>query len=113
MSIDFADAFQVIAEALPDFSPSDEGRGEQITYFFLNDMVRFVANRAYPEFETLMLEFAALLEKLISEGDRNVRDLAHDALESLSGQDDRDFLASHFGPTTREMWDRICGGERG
>lgn len=61
-----------------------------------------------------MREFAALLEKLITEGDSNVHELTHDALETLwEHQDERAFVAEYFGPSTRTLRDRICAGERG
>jgi hypothetical protein len=65
MSIAFADAFPVLAEALPDFKPDHENEG--LRYLYLNDMVRWVCDRANPEFEPQMMEFATLFEKLLTE----------------------------------------------
>ncbi len=79
-------------------------------------MVTFVCDRADPglqEYEALMQQFAALFERLISEGDSNVHDLAHDGLESVWEREERDFVVGYFGPKTRELWGRICAGERG
>jgi hypothetical protein len=116
VSIDYSDVFPVLANALPEFSPSSEDWEDCLSYPFLNEMVRFVCDRAYlgiPEYEPLMQQFAALFERLISEGDSNVHDLAHDALETVwEHREERDLIAAHFGPKTRELWERIYGGER-
>ena len=66
-------------------------------------MIRFVCNRACPEFETSIRQFADLFEKLISEGDRNVHDLAHDGFEALWEHDEREFISGYFGPKTRDL----------
>jgi hypothetical protein len=115
MSIAFADVFQVLAEALPDFKASPED-WEDGAYPFLSDMVRYVCDRSYsgfPEYEILMQQFADLLEQLISEGDSDVHDLALDGLDSVWEHEERDEIAKHFGPRTREAWERICAGEHG
>jgi|HubBroStandDraft_2_1064218.scaffolds.fasta_scaffold1687253_1 hypothetical protein len=106
MSIAFADVFPVLAEALPDFKPDNENDG--LCYLFLNDMVRWVCDRAYPEFERQMEEFATLFEKLLTEGDSDIRDLTQDALETLWDHEEREVVASHFGPKTQELWKLIC-----
>jgi hypothetical protein len=114
MSIDYADVCSVLAEALPDFRPSEVDMKDRLSYIILNDMVRFACDRAYPEYETLMEQFAALFERLISEGDSNVHDLALDALDTVwEHREEREFVARHFGPRTREVWERICAGEHG
>jgi hypothetical protein len=119
MSIAFADVFPVLAEALPDFRPSPQELEECLSYVFLSDMVRFVCDRScsgFPEYEILMYQFANLLERLIVEGDSDVHDLAHDALDSVWEREEygeREVLAHHFGPMTRELWERICAGEHG
>src|SRR6266702_784117 len=100
MTIAFQDVFPVLAEALDDFKASEEDWEDRLSYPFLNDMVRFVSDRAYPGYEPLMRHFAALLEKLIEEGDRDVRDLVHDGLETLWEKTEREFVAQYFGPRT-------------
>jgi hypothetical protein len=112
MTIEFEDVFPILADAIPEFKPSAEDLEDRLSYLFLNDMARWVCDRGYPGFENQMGQFAALFEKLISEGDSNVHDLAHDALETVWEGDEREFVARHFGPKTRELWDRICAGER-
>jgi hypothetical protein len=116
MRITFADVFPLLAEPLSGFEASPEDWEEHAAYCFLGDMVRFVCDRAYPQFpdnKSLLRQFAALMERLISEGDRDVHDLAHDALESVWAREEREFVASYFGPETTELWARICSGERG
>jgi hypothetical protein len=90
-SVDFEEVFQVLAEALPDFEPTREGLEDGLSHPFLNDMVRFVCDRAYPEYDALKYQFAVLSERLISEGDNRVHDLAHDTLDGLwEHRDERD-----------------------
>jgi len=116
MIIAFEDVFPVLAGALGDFQATKEDWEERNAYFFLSDMVEFVCDRSYPgfpEYEIVMRQFSELLERLINEGDRNVNDLAHDALESVWEREERAELAKHFGPKTQKLWERICAGERG
>jgi hypothetical protein len=116
MTIAFEAVFPVLAEAIPGFKAYPEDLYEGLAYPFLSHMVRFVCDRGYaglPEYEPLLSQFAALLESLISDGDRDVHDLAHDALESVWAREEREFVASFFGPKTRALWVRICAGERG
>lgn len=93
MAIPYQDVFPVLAEALPDFRASSEDWDDRLSYPFLSDMVRFVSDRAIPEFEPLMHQFGILLEGLTTEGDRDVQDLVHDGLETLWEKSDRDFVA--------------------
>jgi len=67
----------------------------------------------FPDSEKFATRLAALFERLISEGDSDVHDLTHDGLDGLWGCEERDFVAKHFGPKTREVWERICAGEHG
>jgi len=113
MSIDYEDVFDVLAEAVTDFKPSEAELEDRLSYPFLNGMVRFACDRAFPEFDTSLHQFADLFERLICEGDSNVHDLAHDALETVWEHDEREFISGYFGPKTRELWGRICSGERG
>jgi hypothetical protein len=117
MTIDYADVFPVLAEALPDFEPSAVDWEDRLCYPFLYAMVRFVCDRAHPEFpeyEKLIRRFSALMERLILEGDSDVQDLAHGALETVwEHGEERDAIARHFEPKTLELWKRICDGERG
>jgi hypothetical protein len=113
MTIAFQDVFPVLAQALPDFKASEEDWEDRISYAFLSDMVRFVCDRGYPGSDGLMTGFARLLETLLILGDSDVKDLVHDALESVWAREERDFVAMHFGLKTSELWTRICAGERG
>lgn len=62
----------------------------------------------------LMRQFATLMERLISEGDSDVHDWAHDGLESVwEHHDECNVVAGYFGLKTREVWERICAGEHG
>ncbi|HXR38186.1 MAG TPA: hypothetical protein VN776_03810 [Terracidiphilus sp.] len=50
MSIAFEDAFAVVATAMPKFKVSAAEWEDRLAYPLLNDMVRWVCDRAYPEF---------------------------------------------------------------
>ena len=116
MSIDYADVFPVLTEAVPEFKPSPGDLYDQLPYAYLNYMVRYVCDRAYPqlqECDKLLREFAVLMENLISDGDFDVHDLAHDALESVWARAEGEVVARYFGAETRELWGRICAEERG
>jgi hypothetical protein len=113
MRIEYEDVFDVLAEAVTDFKPSEAELEDRLSYPFLNGMVRFVCDRAYPEFESSLRQFADLFERLICKGDSNVHDLAHDALDALWEHGERELISGYFGPKTRELWGRICAGERG
>jgi hypothetical protein len=111
MSFSIADAFPILAEAIPECPPAPEDWEDQLSYIYINDLVRYVCDRAYVEFEPLHTHFAALLEKLYTEGDESVHDLAHDALETVwEHREAGTFVAQYFGPKTREVWLRICAG---
>ena len=108
--ITFANVFPILAEAWPEFTASAPDRVEdRLSYPFLNDMVRFVCDRVYPEFDPLLHRFAALLENLLADGDSDVRDLVHDALETLRSHEEREKIADHFGHRTRDLWKQVCG----
>ncbi len=107
--ISYEQVFPTLAEALPDFTASRQDWVEdQLSYPFVNDMVRFVCDRAYPEFDPMISQFAALLERLLSHGDERVHELVHDALEGLWSSDAPAIVTSHFGPKTRELWNLVC-----
>jgi hypothetical protein len=53
------------------------------------------------------------MEKLISDGDSKVHDLAHDGLDSVWACQEREIVAGYFGSKTREIWKRICSEEHG
>jgi hypothetical protein len=45
MRIEYEDVFDVLAEAVTDFKPSEAELEDRLSYPFLNGMVRFVCNR--------------------------------------------------------------------
>lgn len=109
MPISHEEVFPILAEALPEFTASHQDWVEdRLSYPFINDMVRFVCDRAFPEFDSVLKRFAALLEQLLSGGDERVRWLVKDALEGLWSSEVRALVASHFGPKTQELWELVC-----
>ena len=114
MTIDYADVFDILAEAMPECPPEPGDWEDRLSYIYINNLVRYVCDRAYLDFEPLLKQFAALMERLYTEGDEPVCDLAHEALDSLWCHDEeRDVVARYFGPKTTEVWLRICAGEHG
>ena len=112
MSIAYWDVFDVLAEAMPECPPAPDDWEDRLSYIYINDIVRYVCKWAYPDFEPLLKRFAALMERLFIEGDENVQDLAHDALEAVwDHREEGVFVAKYFEPRTREVWLRICAGE--
>jgi len=108
--------FPVLADALAEFKPSAADLQEPLPYIFMFQMVEFVCDRAYaglPQVNPSLRQFATLMERLISDGDSDVHDLAHDGLESVWAREEGEFVASFFGPKTRALSVRICAGERG
>jgi hypothetical protein len=104
MSIDYADVFPILAEALPDFQASEDDWEEPTPYFFLGDMVQFVCQKASEGSIEVLDKFSVLLERLVSDGDSNVRDLVLDALEGLRENSNQDVVSRRFGPKTLEIW---------
>jgi len=105
MRIDKADVFDALAKAMPDFPPQSGDWERRLTYVYLSDMTRYVCDRAYPEYEVVLRQFSTLLERLFTEGDSDVRDLAQDALETVWEHcEERTFVAHFFGPATKDAW---------
>ena len=112
MEIAYANVFDVLTGAMPECPPDPSDREDRLSYVYLSDMTRYVCDRAYPECEVVLRQFSALLEKLFTEGDPDVHDLAHDALENVwARREERTFVAHFFGAATREVWLRVRAGE--
>jgi hypothetical protein len=114
MTIAFQDAFAVLAVSMPKFKVSASEWDERLAYPLLSDMVRWICNRAHPEFpdfEKFMQRFADILEKLISRGDNDIQDLVRYGLNCLREYKEGNFVAAYFKPKTHEMWQRISVGE--
>ena len=113
MTIEYCDVFPVLAKAVSGCEPTKQYWDELLPYVFINDLVRFVCDRGYPDFDGVLGQFGELVERLLTEGDDEVRNLAHDALDTVCSHKDlaeRDAVVQHFGPTTMKAWERICGG---
>ena len=72
MSIKYAKVFPILAKALPGFEASEEDRMEPTPYLFLSDMVESVCQRTASGSNAEAGVGAALLEKLLLEGDSDV-----------------------------------------
>ena len=108
MSIVYSEVFPILAKAVPGFEPDEEDWKEPAEYIFLYDMVKFVCERTPSRSNTEARALAALLERLLLEGDRDVRDLVQDGLEHVWDCDTREFIAKYFGQKTRELWIQVC-----
>jgi hypothetical protein len=101
--IKLQEVFPILADAVGGFVPSEEVREEALSYPFISDMVRFVNDRSYVGTSEAK-QLAKLLERLFVEGDHDVHDLAVDALETVSEQENGEIIAQEFGPVTTQVW---------
>ncbi|MGH9587471.1 MAG: hypothetical protein ACRD3F_11005, partial [Acidobacteriaceae bacterium] len=75
MSIRMDNVFPVLARAVSGVEASDDDWEENAPFFFLSDMRRFVCEKAGSGSLIEVDEFAALLERLAVEGDREIQDM--------------------------------------
>jgi hypothetical protein len=108
MSIAYSEVFPILAKAVPGFEADEEDWKEPTPYFFLGDMVAFVCERTPSRSNAEASALAALLERLLLEGDSDIRDLVQDGLECVLDCDTREFIAKYFGQKTRELWVQVC-----
>lgn len=108
MGIAYSEVFPILAEAVPGFGASEEDRREPTPYFFLGDMVKFVCERTPSRSNAEASALAALLERLLLEGDSDIRDLVQDGLECVLSCDTREAVAKYFGQKTLDLWFQVC-----
>jgi hypothetical protein len=111
MNIRYSDVFPILAKSIPGVEADDEDWKEPTPYFFLSDIVRFVCQKANSGSSVEAIEFGVMIERLLLEGDEDIKDLVSDGLECLREQCVRsDAVTCHFGPKTMEQW-RTLGAE--
>jgi hypothetical protein len=104
MSIRYSEVFPLLAKAVTGFEPDDEDWREPTPYFFLADMIRFVCQKFGTGSDFQATELGACLERLLTEGDSDIRDLVLDGLETLRDQCiSSERIAEHFAPRGREL----------
>jgi len=101
MTIAYWDVFPILTNAIPGFEATEQDLEEPLPYMFINEMVDFVCLR---ESELEMDQLAALLEKLLAEGDDETRYLAMDAIEALWQEAEGPMVATRLGPKSLAIW---------
>jgi hypothetical protein len=109
LSISYADVFPILMNAVSNFEATDDDLIEPTPYFFLAEMTDFVCLRASSGAVEEIGQFAALLEQLALEGDKDVQDLLLDSLEVLQQCGCKDIVADRFGPKTQQLWASLSG----
>ena len=105
MTIRYSDVFPILAKSITGVEADDEDWKEPTPYFFLANIVRFVCQRTRSGSALEALEMGKLLERLLSEGDADIRDLVLDGLETLRDEGMcTDLVVRYFGPKTIELW---------
>ena len=105
MPIDYLDVFPILANALPDFPATEQDWQEPLPYIFMSEIVTFVCTKMSLDSMEHVEPFIALLEKLLTEGDGEIRYLVMDALEFLDEhKQERELISSRFGSKTLDLW---------
>jgi hypothetical protein len=103
-TIQFSDVFPILAMALPGFRATEDDWEDRTCYFFLSDMIGFVCDRAGSGSIAEAQNLTALLDRLLSEGDSDVHDLAMDGLDTISECLCREMLIGRFPPALLKAW---------
>jgi hypothetical protein len=112
MSIEFADGIPFMIRALPGFTPSaEEMKDADLAYIFKMHIVNYVWAQTLRKSDLPLVQFGAVLERLLTECDANVHDFAIDILEDICEEPEREKVASLFNARTREFWREICARE--
>lgn len=69
-------------------------------------MVRYVSGQTFLG-PTDAIHISRLLERLLTEGDGNVHDLAVDAIETVWKQENGKLIAHHFAPEAKKIYDDV------
>ena len=111
MSIDYGDVFDVLVEAMPECPPDPGDLEDRLSYLYINQLARYVCNRADLDYEPLLKRFGALIERLFVGGDETVQGLAYEALQTVwEHHEENGLVARYFGSKTIENWLQLCGG---
>jgi hypothetical protein len=104
VTIQYKDVFAVLAHAEPRCPVTEDDMQEPLPYLRMQELLSFVCQRADLGYSVEADRFGALLEKLVSEGDNDVRDLVIDALDGLGTCRKKVLIASRFGQKTWQLW---------
>jgi hypothetical protein len=95
---------------IPDFSINPDWRHGVLGYPIINDLARFVCERAeIKDFEQVR-KAVGFLEMGLATGDEYVRDLVSEALETLAGCEYVPTVLVYFGPRLLDLWSTIRQG---
>ena len=115
MAITSESAIRELREAVPSFVVNGEWERDRLSYPIFNDFARFICSEA----EVLQYVESAdeahrmsqvptsmqFLERLLSEGDSEVRDLVRETIETLSTCPGDQEVKKWAGPKVSAIWD--------
>jgi hypothetical protein len=99
-----------LQNTVPDFSINPDWREGTLGYPIMNDLARFICDRAgIEEFEQARSAIR-FLEMGLETGDEYVRDLVSEALETLAACQHVPSVEAYFGPRLLYLWVTIRQG---
>jgi hypothetical protein len=99
-----------LQSAIPDFAINPDWRDGALGYPIINDLARFICDRAgVNEFEQVK-NAVRFLEMGAETGDEYVRDLVSEALETLATCQHVPAVQSYFGPRLLDLWSTVRSG---
>ena len=93
-----------LQNAIPDFSINPNWRDENLGYPIMNDLARFICDRAGMEEFQQVRTGVGFLEMGLECGDDYVRDLVSEALETLAACQHVPAVQPYFGPRLLHLW---------
>lgn len=93
-----------LQNTVPDFAINPDWRDGTLGYPIVNDLARFICDRAGKEEFEQVKSAVRFLEMGFETGDEYVRDLISETLETLAGCDHIPAVQAHFGPRLLGLW---------
>ena len=93
-----------LQNTVPDFAINPEWRDDNLGYPIMNDLARFICDRAGMEDFEQVRSGVGFLEMGLEGGDEYVRDLVSEALETLAACKHVPAVQGYFGPRLLDLW---------
>jgi hypothetical protein len=93
--------------SVPDFAINPDWRDGTLGYPIMNDLARFICDRAGTEEFEQVTSAVRFLEAGLEIGDEYVRDVISEALETLAACDHITAVQGYFGPRALDLWRTI------
>jgi len=109
MNINKETLIQALANAVPGFKPDELWADESLGYLIINDLARYICNRAeYAKYDDDEVRAALdFLEACLLKGDSYVKGLVHECLETLASCSSISEIKKYFGVQTLTMWNQF------